>query len=147
MDFSQNESRDLAAARRALKYPDGSGVEHVDDTPVEVPAGFRRPLTLQEQIRQFLRQEVGLARLGVDSTETFEDSLDLGEDADEALTPAESRAAAEEQLFRDAQEASNARARARHIRALKARSGGEAKPKEGAEPPAKPAVPDTSTPS
>jgi len=146
VDVEEAFQADLDAVRRSLKYPDDSGLEYVDSTPVEVPLGFRRPLTLQEQIRQYLRQEIGLARLGIDSSESFEESLDF-DDGEEPLTAAEQQFVQEDSLVRAAREAASARASAQQIRSLKARgarkAGGAAlgagqDGQEGAPPPAKP---------
>lgn len=60
------------------------GKEHLDPTPISVPIGWKRPLTLNEQIRQMVRSEE-LRRFALSSDqETFEeaDDFDVGDDFD-----------------------------------------------------------------
>lgn len=62
---------------------DKDGYEIGNPVPKELPLGFKRPLTLQEQIARALRsQEVQLAQRAR-GEETFEDSMNFGpEDPD-----------------------------------------------------------------
>lgn len=67
--------------------------EILDPTPVAVPAGTRRPLTLQEEIRRFMRMELAV-RQGMNPT-TTPDQVQL-DDEDEELTPYEIAALTED---------------------------------------------------
>ena len=58
------------------------GEELPDDTPLEIPAGMRRPLTLQEQIQQAVRGALS-ASAGRHEAETFEEANDFDVDDDE----------------------------------------------------------------
>lgn len=77
--------------RKVARAIDPRGRETLDPTPVSVPAGFKRPETLEEQIRRLVRTE-GFARAvsGSDEAESFDeaDDFDVGEDTD-PLTPYE----------------------------------------------------------
>lgn len=70
------------------------GHELPDPTPVEVPIGFRRPLTLQEEIMRFVRREMSQIA-EQQGFETFEESDDFDVDDDvmpysrHELTPAQ----------------------------------------------------------
>lgn len=57
--------------------------EILDDTPVSLPIGFRRPPTLQETIRALVRTEVS-KRAANEGLETFEeaDDFNVGDDYD-----------------------------------------------------------------
>lgn len=58
--------------------------EYPDPTPVEMAVKFRRPPTLQEQIRQMVRSErlaQEAQRMGADTFEEFDD-FDVGDDFD-----------------------------------------------------------------
>lgn len=59
------------------------GREVLDPTPVEVPLHFRRPPTLQEQIKQFVRGEFS-RQAADDGFDTFEeaDDFEIDEDPD-----------------------------------------------------------------
>lgn len=58
------------------------GQEVPDDTPLEVPAGFRRPLTLTEQIQQAVRNAVSMSAVRNDF-ESFEEANDFEVEDDE----------------------------------------------------------------
>lgn len=57
--------------------------EFPDDTPVEVPLNFRRPLTLQEEIQRLIRNQMSqnAAAQGFESFEEAND-FDVDDDAD-----------------------------------------------------------------
>lgn len=67
--------------------------EILDDTPIEVPAGFRRPESLTEQIQRMVRTQISEAA-DRNGHETFKESQDfeVDEDFDLPMTAAESRA-------------------------------------------------------
>lgn len=60
------------------------GEEMPDPTPIEIDAGLKRPLTLQEQIRRLVRDETVRHALAQDGIETFEeaDDFNVGDDFD-----------------------------------------------------------------
>lgn len=61
------------------------GQEVLDPTPMAIPVGFERPLTLQEQIRRLMRVEYDRMRaVSGDDLETPEeaDDFDVGDDYD-----------------------------------------------------------------
>lgn len=62
---------------RALD-PDGLGRESLDPTPVAIPAGFKRPETLQEQIKRLI-QTPGIGReiSGDPEAEDFDEANDF----------------------------------------------------------------------
>lgn len=82
---------------------DEFGRELPDATKVEVPLNFRRPPTIQEQIRQFVRSEVSRAAQE-QGFESFEDADDFDvDDYDpDPLSPYELSEMQEEAQFRDA---------------------------------------------
>lgn len=54
------------------------GREELDTTPVAVPAGFKRPETLQEQIKRLIQQPgIGKALSGNDDAEDFDEANDF----------------------------------------------------------------------
>lgn len=59
------------------------GHEVLDNTPVAKPVGWRPPLTMQEQIQRFVREELS-RRAAEAGAETFEDADDfeVGDDYD-----------------------------------------------------------------
>lgn len=65
---------------------------------MEVPLRFRRPLTLQEEIKRYVREEASQAaeRAGLES---WEESQDFEVDDDEPLTPHEMLDMQEEELY------------------------------------------------
>lgn len=69
------------------------GQELPDSTPLEVPAGFKRPLTLNEQIQAAVRGALSRAAERNDA-ETFEEAndFDVEDDDDFGLSPSEFRA-------------------------------------------------------
>lgn len=68
---------------------DEFGKEHLDPTPVSVPAGWQRPPTMEELIRRHIRQE--MSRQAADQgEETFEEADDFEVDEDpDPLSPYE----------------------------------------------------------
>lgn len=65
------------------------GLETPDPTPIEVPAGLHRPLTLAEQLARFTASSEAkeqLARLGAD---TFDEADDLDVDEEGPRSPYE----------------------------------------------------------
>lgn len=68
---------------------DSCGREIPDQTPIEIPTHLRRPLTLQEEIKRFIRIEASLAAQN-DGLESFEEADDFEIDemeADDIPTP------------------------------------------------------------
>lgn len=61
------------------------GEELPDPVPLELPLGMSRPLTLQEEIRRFVRQEFSHAAAAA-GAETFEESDDFDVEDDEDLS-------------------------------------------------------------
>lgn len=58
--------------------PCGSHVEELDPTPVSVPLGYQQPLTLQEEMRRFIREEISRAAAsGGAGTFEEEDDFDI----------------------------------------------------------------------
>lgn len=79
-DFDKVESLEAKIAVRLDHY----GREIPDPTPLEIPAGFRRPETLQEQVRRLVR--TSLSQHAADAGgETFEESEDF--DIDDEFDP------------------------------------------------------------
>lgn len=76
------------------QYKDGREVP--DDTPVSVPLAFQRPLSLQEEIKRYVRVHISQAAAAHEQ-ETFEeaDDFDVDEDGD-LFSPYELRDAAPE---------------------------------------------------
>lgn len=72
---------------------DENGWEKLDDTPVEIPVGFERPLTLEEQVRRLMSTEYQRvsALQGMDGVETPEeaDDFDIEDDPIDPNTPYE----------------------------------------------------------
>ncbi|AFS65320.1 hypothetical protein [Dragonfly-associated microphage 1] len=64
---------------------DEKGRELPDPTPIEIPTGFRRPETLQEQIRRLIRSEQFAAQMGRPDAESFEEANDFDVDDDGEL--------------------------------------------------------------
>lgn len=63
------------------------GLETPDPTPIEVPLGLQRPLTLQEQIKRFTESSAIQAELAQKGFETFEESEDFGPENPEVDLP------------------------------------------------------------
>lgn len=65
--------------------------EHPDPTPMAVPAGFKRPLTLAEQVRRLVRSERFQQEMERQGFETFEeaDDFDIEDDPVDPSTPFE----------------------------------------------------------
>ena len=61
---------------------DARGREVSDPTPVEIPVNFRRPETLQEQIRRLIRTEMSAQALN-EGKETFDEADDFDIEPDE----------------------------------------------------------------
>lgn len=60
---------------------DERGREILDPTPVDFPLNFKRPMTIQEQIRTFIRQELSQTA-AAQGEETFEEADDFDVDDD-----------------------------------------------------------------
>lgn len=58
-----------------MKY-DEFGREIPDQTPVEIPIGFKRPLTLQEEIQRAIRGEMS-RQAAAEGMESFEEANDF----------------------------------------------------------------------
>lgn len=60
------------------------GHEILDPTPVAIPVGFKKPLSLEERMIRFIRSERVRAHLDQSGHETFEeaDDFNVGEDFD-----------------------------------------------------------------
>lgn len=68
---------------------DELGREVPDPRPVSVPHGWQRPLTLQEEIRRYIRVEMS-KQAAQDGEETFEEADDFDvEDEDDLASPYE----------------------------------------------------------
>lgn len=65
-----------------LYVPDGK--EHLDPTPIEIPAGFDKPPSLRDEMRRFIREEFARSAVDAEDAETFEeaDDFDIDEDPD-----------------------------------------------------------------
>lgn len=57
------------------------GMEYPDPTPIEVPLGFRRPPSIHEEIRRFVRQEMS-RQAQEQGGESFEEADDFEVDED-----------------------------------------------------------------
>lgn len=92
------------------RFPDDSGRESLDPTPMAVPVGFRRPPSLIEQMRSMIRNELseGAARGG---RETFEEANDfeLPDDPEDPTTPWEVAADGDAEVQEGLQDARHAR--------------------------------------
>ncbi|MEM2002530.1 MAG: hypothetical protein QXT77_07805 [Candidatus Methanomethylicaceae archaeon] len=79
---------------------DEEGRELPDQTPIEVPLDFSRPLTLQEEIRRFLRIEASYVAENA-GFETFEeaDDFDVDDEEVEFVSPYEILEMSDEQSF------------------------------------------------
>lgn len=66
-----------------IRRQDDKGHEVPDPNPLAIPAGFRRPETLAEQVRRLIRTDPSLIA-GSDEVETFDDAndFDIGDDFD-----------------------------------------------------------------
>lgn len=66
------------------------GLEILDSRPIELPLGFERPLSLQEEIRRMIALETSRAAADA-GLESFEeaDDFEVDEDADEFVSPYE----------------------------------------------------------
>lgn len=69
---------------------DENGHEVPDPRPMQIPAGFKRPETLQEQVQRLIRGEMS-RRAAEQGMETFEESedFDIDDDAMDPRTPYE----------------------------------------------------------
>lgn len=100
---------------------DYQGFEQPDPMPVEMPIGFKKPLSIQEQIARALRSEKIRQAQEARGEETFDDSMDFDTGDEEGLpvTPHEIRDMQEEQL---SEAAADAQARLDALRAHQALS-------------------------
>lgn len=85
---------------------DDMGRELCDPTPIEVPVGISRPLTMQEMLAQYVRSEMQLARLNADP-ESWEEANDFDVDDPDGgyRSPYEEQALAEENYIKDREKA------------------------------------------
>lgn len=74
-------ARDAVRAFKA-RYNE-HGEEVLDDTPVAMPAGLKRPPDIHELIQQHVRSAVFAERMREAQVETFEEANDFGDDAQE----------------------------------------------------------------
>lgn len=79
---------------------DKEGREIPDDTPVEMPLGFKHPPTIQEMIQQAIRVEMSrqAAEQGMESFEESDD-FEVGEEFEDNLTPFELKEMQEEYII------------------------------------------------
>lgn len=64
--------------RRAARALTPNGREDLDQTPVAIPAGFKRPPSLEEQIRRLIQQpEFGKVASGDQDAESFDEANDF----------------------------------------------------------------------
>lgn len=64
---------------------DQNGGETLDDKPMAIPAGFRRPETLQEQVARLVRHERFQAELDANDIETFDEANDFDMEEDDIV--------------------------------------------------------------
>lgn len=76
------KNKRMVAELPRFKQLDEKGREVPDPTPMEVPAGFKRPETLAEQIRRLVRSEQFAKDVAAQGFETFEESEDFDIDDD-----------------------------------------------------------------
>lgn len=81
MATKQTNRRTLAQKLRAMYFiatdtHDENGMEKPDPTPMEMPAGFKRPPTLHEMIQQALRGQRIMEAQRARGEETLEESMD-----------------------------------------------------------------------
>lgn len=62
------------------------GKFYPDPTPVEVPLGFKRPPSIQEMIRSYVRTALS-ERAAAEGRETFEEAMDFEVDDDPDVGP------------------------------------------------------------
>lgn len=83
----------VRGAGRAFKQAyNEQGEELPDPKPIEVPLGFKKPPTLHEQIRMFIRTEEFRRRTEAAGVESFEEANDFevgDEEFDDVPTPHE----------------------------------------------------------
>lgn len=85
--------RKVALALRAITQ-----IESPDRTPVAIPEGFGTPLSLEDRLRMFVRQELSQAA-SEEGRETFDEADDLEfEEEDALLSPFQVQDMAEEYL-------------------------------------------------
>lgn len=81
---------------------DKRGREVSDSTPVEVPLNFKRPETIQEQIKRMVRQELSQVAAAA-GAETFQEADDFDvEEEDDPVSRYEMTPMQEEAIARDA---------------------------------------------
>ena len=69
------------------KQREDSRFEELDPTPVELPTGVHKPLTLQEEIRRYVQLEQLKATMDGPESESFEEFDDLDEEEPEPDWP------------------------------------------------------------
>lgn len=87
-----------------------AGQEMPDQTPIELPAGYRKPESLQDQIKRLIRVHMSIAA-DASGRETFEEANDFGPEEefdDMPLTQYELADLAPEPIARDADDSSGA---------------------------------------
>lgn len=107
---------------------DKHGNEIPDNTPIEIPLGYKVPETLQQQMQRMIRSEAMAQYARAQGAETFEESndFDVGDDEDPSSI---------HEL--DDQEIEFAQAR-KELQAAQAAAGGPKPPPAPAAPPAPP---------
>lgn len=80
VDYKKLEELENLEARIGFRL-DKFGHEVPDPTPLSLPSGFRRPETLQEQVRRLVRTQLSQAA-AEQGEETFEESEDFDVDDD-----------------------------------------------------------------
>lgn len=58
-----------------MRYKDGK--EYLDDTPVEMPAGFKRPESIHDMIKRYIRSEQFNAQMAAQGKETEDEANDF----------------------------------------------------------------------
>jgi len=80
------------------------GKELLDQTPVAIPVGFKKPESLQDQIRRLIRMEQYQALVNSGEAESLEESddFDIDEDMPDFSSPWELQA---DEMYREALQA------------------------------------------
>lgn len=78
------------------------GKEYLDDTPVAIPAGFKKPESIHEMIRRYIRSEQFASKMQAQGKETEEEANDfeVGDEEDVMLTRHEFAAMAGDEAMR-----------------------------------------------
>lgn len=82
----------IGMLKRAARALGEHGREVLDGTPVAVPAGFKRPETLEEQIKRLIQsRDFGKAISGNDEAEDFDEAndFDIPDDPPDPASPHE----------------------------------------------------------